>query len=978
MTNTKALELLTQGIDLARQKNIPQARIYIEQAIRLDPKNEMAWLVLASIANTQREQLLCLKRVLELNPASAQAIKMVEKLGIDPRALMGNTNPIQPPAPQPTPAPAPQPNTPPPSVRKTTHSLSTPPPPPPAPQLRDEGTIAMIQNQTILSPEQQERAKSNPMLNRTPNLVQSITRATQDINITGDTGGLHQESSTDPLSPEKTMSVVESESDDFDLDDLDAFLEKELIGDLTEAPKPTPIPSPPPPVRPTVAQPTPPTNEQDFISASLARFLYDDEEVDQTGDMLDEEEESSLFTTNSQADAPYHVPIPTPIQREVAMPIPPARSPAPSVKEVHIMADTADDHAILTPEAPPVDPTIPPAPPPRSESYEVRLKQALQDADLLTSQYLQPASKPANINWTRKRRRAGENEITMVWTAAISALVVVVLLFVLIVVLIGVNLQRSFTKVASNTTPAPVVSATITPTPGFIASATPLNVALDANVASPTPSPTLPENVQRGSQLTLTPTALYIPGVIDNVDREVSELINRGAYDTAIATVQADRTNNTLSSNTSRYYFEALAYAEKGELQTAQQVLEQAEQDRLKIDPNDPTTQALIQAGLAQISFMRAQQNPENAQSILLIAKQYAETALQFEPRFTPPYLIIAEYHAQTGDTASALAILKQGQDLPSLANDVRFNIKRAEILKTAQQYDAAEYEIFYALYIDPANETAHRLQIEIDKLHRDLPTRIIHLETFLFHQPLSVWGWYELGEARLQEGDRIRALHALNRSIQIGEITQQPMAQAYSLRSQLYEDSLQPRLAFVDLTQALALQDDPLIRQRQMYLALEIGDLATAKQHADSLHGVGFITLGELSFVNARLLALQPVRSENDNNEILRLLSGNVGTIPSAVQATAFNLQAQAALELGLLDEALEFVNQALTLEHHPDSHTIKAQVLEKQENYPAALIEYERALTLNELTSINGTTRTAAVDGVYRISRILQLTTG
>ena len=981
MTNTKALELLTQGIELAREKNIPQARIYVEQAIRLDPKNEMAWLVLASIANTQREQLLCLKRVLELNPTNAQAIKMVQKLGIEPQALMGNPKPIQP-APPPKPSPSapsptnPIPTPPPPSVRKPTNSLSTPPPPQPvAPQLKDEGTIAVIQNQTILSPEQQERAKSNTLLNRTPNLVQSITRSTQDMgSVTGDTGDLHPRESTDPLSPEKTLGIAEAESDDFDLDDLDDFLEKELLGDLTEAPKPPlPVATPEKPVNKPPQAPV--ANEQDFISASLARFLYNDEAEDDGGDMLDEEDdgEGELFTPDTpQSNASYHVPIPTPIQREPT----PARPVA--VREIHVAADTADDQAMIEPVHAAVDPTIPPAPPPRPESYEERLKLALRDADLLTSHYLQPASKPANIQWTRKRRRAGENEMTMVWAAAISALVMVVLFFGLIVVLIGVNLQKGFSTVASNSTPMPIMSATITPTPGFVATATPLNIALNADVASPTPSPTLPENVQRGSQLTLTPTALYIPGVIDNVDRDASKLINQGEYDIAIATLQADRSKNTLSANASRYYFEALAYVEKGDLQTAQQVLEQAERDRLNLDPNNPITQALIQAGLAQVSFARAEQNPENAQSILLIAKQYAESSIQFEPRFTPPYLIIAEYYATVGDTASALAILRQGQDLPSLANDVRFNLKRAEILKESGQYEAAEYEIFYALYIDPANEAAHRLRIEVDKLYRDLPTQIIHLETFLFHQPLNVWGWYALGEARLQEGDRVQALQALTRSIQIGEITGQSQAEAYSLRSQLYQDSFQPRLAFVDLSKALEQQDEPLLRQRQMYLALEIGELGTARQHAESLHGIGFIPLGELSFINAQLIALEASRSENDNNEILRLLSGNVGNIPTTTQAKAFALQAQASLELGLLEDALGFVNQALQLGDNPTIRNIKAQVLEKQENYQAALIEYERVLTLNELTSVDGSIRTVAGDGVYRISRILQLTTG
>lgn len=108
MADPDAMQLFQQAVLAAKRKDLENARKLIKASIRKQPKNETAWLVYASIAETKREQLICLKQVLELNPQNAQAAKMVRDMGIDPRQLIAPPKSAQS-QPQPAPQQAPEP-----------------------------------------------------------------------------------------------------------------------------------------------------------------------------------------------------------------------------------------------------------------------------------------------------------------------------------------------------------------------------------------------------------------------------------------------------------------------------------------------------------------------------------------------------------------------------------------------------------------------------------------------------------------------------------------------------------------------------------------------------------------------------------------------------------------------------------------------------------------------------------------------------
>lgn len=77
-----------QGIAAAKARRTEDARKLLLQAVKLDPRDELAWLYLAGVMQDKKGRLLCLERVLELNPENALAIKAVQAIGLDPDVLV--------------------------------------------------------------------------------------------------------------------------------------------------------------------------------------------------------------------------------------------------------------------------------------------------------------------------------------------------------------------------------------------------------------------------------------------------------------------------------------------------------------------------------------------------------------------------------------------------------------------------------------------------------------------------------------------------------------------------------------------------------------------------------------------------------------------------------------------------------------------------------------------------------------------------
>jgi tetratricopeptide (TPR) repeat protein len=91
----RAQELEERGIEAAKSGQKEEARKLLQHALRLDPVRDNAWLWLASVAKDKRERLLCLQKVLEINPEHELGLKAVQAMGIDPAQLLPKRQTIE-------------------------------------------------------------------------------------------------------------------------------------------------------------------------------------------------------------------------------------------------------------------------------------------------------------------------------------------------------------------------------------------------------------------------------------------------------------------------------------------------------------------------------------------------------------------------------------------------------------------------------------------------------------------------------------------------------------------------------------------------------------------------------------------------------------------------------------------------------------------------------------------------------------------
>lgn len=74
--------LLQKGIQTAKTKQFAEAQKILKQVIKLDPRNEIAWLWLSGVVTDKNLRVQCLKRVLTINPQNKpaqQGLKILEE-----------------------------------------------------------------------------------------------------------------------------------------------------------------------------------------------------------------------------------------------------------------------------------------------------------------------------------------------------------------------------------------------------------------------------------------------------------------------------------------------------------------------------------------------------------------------------------------------------------------------------------------------------------------------------------------------------------------------------------------------------------------------------------------------------------------------------------------------------------------------------------------------------------------------------------
>jgi len=103
LTNQETHDLLRTAIQAARAGNHIVARGILQQVIEQDPDNELAWIWMASVAESTNERRECLLRVLEINPANERARIALQRLQQAATPPAPHPGPTRPAPPSPTP-----------------------------------------------------------------------------------------------------------------------------------------------------------------------------------------------------------------------------------------------------------------------------------------------------------------------------------------------------------------------------------------------------------------------------------------------------------------------------------------------------------------------------------------------------------------------------------------------------------------------------------------------------------------------------------------------------------------------------------------------------------------------------------------------------------------------------------------------------------------------------------------------------------
>ncbi|MDZ4764046.1 MAG: tetratricopeptide repeat protein [Chloroflexota bacterium] len=80
MAGDQAREMRAKGIAAAKAGSKDEARQLLQQSVRLEPRNEAAWLWLASVARDSAERRFCLEQVISINPGNATAQQALDAL----------------------------------------------------------------------------------------------------------------------------------------------------------------------------------------------------------------------------------------------------------------------------------------------------------------------------------------------------------------------------------------------------------------------------------------------------------------------------------------------------------------------------------------------------------------------------------------------------------------------------------------------------------------------------------------------------------------------------------------------------------------------------------------------------------------------------------------------------------------------------------------------------------------------------------
>jgi tetratricopeptide (TPR) repeat protein len=645
---------------------------------------------------------------------------------------------------------------------------------------------------------------------------------------------------------------------------------------------------------------------------------------------------------------------------------------------------TGETPAAPVPPAPPakprsvINPNQPGVPVPDPQFVE----QAIQDVEFLSQQLLgQPST--VSADWVKKTgRRAGEADVwrlrAQIW-GAIGAFVITLLVIgaVLISTPAGQRFIGRVTRVPSRTP-----TNTPTNTPGF--TPTPTATLDRTRFPTYTPSPTIPLTLSPVGRPNATPrpTQRYLPVPLDGGMPGAVTLLDQGQVDAALPTLDAEL-NVVAQGNFSPnpYYFDGIALARAGKFSEALNVL-QAGEERLESDTtasDRPQFKALIDLGFAEYELLRGldfQSRGEagNAASAFEAARERAQAALDFDPRYAQGHLIIARSYKAERNTEDALLALDQPVALldrvPEFGINSDFVIERGDIyLQEAARaeaagraeerraaLEAARYQAHYAVYLNPYDRRGHEMLIETSMALGIPGDAVLANDTYRLYYPEDPRALRLLGDARIAEGNPDQALSsyaaALDADVRDDGQPGTESAEILADRAELYLAEGEFAAALADLNTALSiLPERQDLQAERMNAAFAAGEFELALADSEALFGSGALTNDEVKLIEARSVLAMTINAEPDERRAALQRADDaldfVGVnLPTGLRAAAGVTRASVLLERGFPIEAAEAATEALTLVNSPELRLIRGRAYEQRDQIDLAARDYQRVL--------------------------------
>ncbi len=561
----------------------------------------------------------------------------------------------------------------------------------------------------------------------------------------------------------------------------------------------------------------------------------------------------------------------------------------------------------------------------------------------------------AAIQWTPKTRgRAGERDFTVLRLQIAAVVAAAVLgLIGLALVVVNTNADVRALVFAPTATFTHTPTSTPSPTPGVTPTPSP-----EPRVP-PTETPVPPIFMTGADPYNLPQATAIYPPILDRPLEQAVVALDRGRSAAALPTLAAERRLTENEFRAQPYYYEARALIAEGELADARTLLEEAEERITGRTAN--TERALIESAFAQLALAEAEaaeaaNQRSRMRDGLEEAAERAASASELDARLPEPYIIQSRVLRRERDFDAALEILNAGLDQRALPSNVDLLVEKGRVYLDQREYDLADAQAALALYVDPRTAAAHELRIAASMAEDRPGAAVLQIEDFLHYLPGSAQAWRLLGDARQAEGNHDLALVAYSQALagDDREIERDVLV----ARAELYAARGRWDLAREDLTDALALDDDPAIRARRMIAAYQAGRYAVAADDAEALAETDALPEAELNLWTARILvdgadgdSAVPYRQALN---LLAPLIGSESDLPGALRPIVNEYLARAHLGANDPDTALGFINQALQAGETPARHLVRGLIFEAQDEIEAARQEFNWVLMWNDIAPV------------------------